>query len=302
MSNSNSKDAAYSAYISDVINITPQLLAMASLRLDYFDTEGSITTDDDDYNQTALSPKFGLIYQPIPDKLSVFANYMNGFKNVAPRQISDQDGTNPRTKTFEPEHADQLEFGIKSNLFSDKLTATVSYYDIKLENVVTGDPTNINNALQGGKVESKGFEIDLSASPVEGLHIIAGYSHNESKVLDGDEANVWLETGRRPIYAGPSDLVNVWATYTLKSGSLNGLGFGLGGNYSSELNILDSQVTGTFTLPAYTVLNTTLFYNAPSFRVSFNVNNVGDKQYYTGYSTINPQKPRNAVISFAYRF
>lgn len=302
ISNSNSKDAAYSAYISDVINLTPQLLAMASLRVDYFDTEGSITTDDDDYNQTALSPKFGLIYQPIQDKLSVFANYMNGFKNVAPRQISDQDGTNPRTKTFKPEHADQLEFGIKSNLFSDKLTATVSYYDIKLENVVTGDPTNINNALQGGKVESKGIEVDLIASPVEGLHLIAGFSHNESKVLDGDEANVWLETGRRPIYAGPSDLVNVWATYTIKSGLLTGLGFGVGGNYSSELNILDSKVTGTFTLPSYTVLNSTLFYNAPSFRIALNVNNVGDKQYYTGYSTINPQKPRNAVLSLAYRF
>jgi iron complex outermembrane receptor protein len=187
-------------------------------------------------------------------------------------------------------------------LFSDKLTATISYYDIKLENVVTGDPTNINNTLQGGKVESKGFEIDLTASPVEGLNIIAGFSHNESKVVDGDEANVWLETGRRPIYAGPTDLVNVWATYTFKSGLLSGLGFGLGGNYSSELNILDSQVTGTFSLPSYTIMNSVLFYNASSFRLALNVNNIGDKQYYTGYSTVNPQKTRNAVVSFAYRF
>lgn len=298
MSNSNSKDAAYSAYISDVINITPQVLAMASLRVDYFDTEGDITTNEDDYNQTALSPKFGLIYQPIQDKLSVFANYMNGFKNVAPRTVTDPNGQNSRLETFEPEHANQIEFGIKSNLFSDKLTTTISYYDIKLENLVTGN----FDALQGGKVESKGIEVDLSASPVEGLNIIAGFSHNESKVLDGDEANVWLETGRRPIYAGPSDLVNVWATYTLKSGMLNGLGFGLGGNYSSDLNILDSQVTGTFTLPSYTIVNTTLFYNTSSFRVALNVNNIGGKQYYTGYSTVNPQKPRNAVVSLAYRF
>lgn len=302
MSNSNTKDAAYSAYISDVINLTPQVLAMASLRVDHFDTEGDITTDEDDYHQTALSPKLGLIYQPLQGKLSVFANYMNGFKNVAPRQVSDADGTNPRTKTFEPEHADQMEFGLKSNLFSDKLTATISYYDIKLENVVTGDPTNINNSLQGGKVESKGFEIDLSGSPVAGLNLMAGYSHNESKVLDGDEANVWLETGRRPIYAGPSDLVNFWGTYTFSSGGLRGFGLGLGGNYSSDLNILDSQVTGTFTLPGYTVVNTTLFYNTPNFRVSLNVNNITDKQYYTGYSTINPQKPRNFIGTLAYKF
>jgi iron complex outermembrane recepter protein len=300
-SNSNVKDATYSAYVSDVINITPKLLAMASLRFDYFDTEGDITTEEDDYNQTALSPKFGLVYQPIQDKLSVFANYMNGFKNVAPRQVS-EDGTNPWIKTFEPEHANQMEFGVKSNLIADQLTATVSYYDIKLENVVTGDPNNIYNSLQGGKVQSKGFELDLNASPVEGLNIIAGYSHNDSKVLEGDEANVWLETGRRPIYAGPSDLINFWTTYTIKVGSLQGFGLGIGGNYSSELNILDSQVTGTFTVPSYTVVNTTLFYNASNFRVALNVNNVGDKQYYTGYSTVNPQKPRNAVVSLAYKF
>ena len=302
MSSSNTKDAAYSVYISDVINITPQVLAMASLRADHFDTEGDITTDEDNYNQTAFSPKFGFIYQPVQDKLSVFANYMNGFKNVAPRQVADQDGSNPRTKTFKAEHADQMEFGIKSNLLSDKLTATISYYDIELENIVTGDPSNINNSLQGGKVESKGFEIDLSASPVDGLTFIAGFSHNDSKVLEGDEANVWLETGRRPIYAGPSDLVNFWGTYTFKSGALQGFGLGVGGNYSSALNILDSQVTGTFTLPGYTVINTALFYNSPGFRVALNINNVSDKQYYTGYSTINPQKPRNAVLSLAYKF
>src|SRR5690606_3154501 len=127
-------------------------------------------------------------------------------------------GQNPRTRTFEPEHANQLEFGVKTNLWSDRLTATASFYDIRVSNVVTGDPENPNNSLQGGEVESKGFEIARNASPVKGLNLIAGYAHNDSKVLDGDEGNVWLETGRRPIYSGPSDLVNAWATYTFSNG------------------------------------------------------------------------------------
>lgn len=301
-SNSNSKDAAYSAYVSDVINLTPKLLAMASLRVDYFDTEGDITTEDDDFSQTTLSPKFGLLYQPIADKLSVFANYMNGFKNVAPRSIADATGENVRIKAFEPEHANQLEFGIKSNIVSDKVTATVSYYDIRVSNLVTGDPENIYNSLQGGKVQSKGFEIDLTATPVEGLNLIAGFSHNDSEVLEGDKANIWLETGRRPIYAGPTDLFNAWATYTIRKGSWNGFGAGFGGNYVSKLNILDSQVTGTFTLPSYVIMNASLFYNTSSFRVALNINNLSDKAYFTGYSTINPQKPRNAVVSLSYKF
>lgn len=302
MSNTNSKDAAYSAYVSDIINLTPQVMLMGSLRVDYFDTEGDIRSEEDDYTQTALSPKFGIIYQPIEDKLSVFANYMNGFKNLAPRSVANTDGSNPRIKTFEPEHANQYEFGLKANLLSNKLAATASYYNITLENVITGDPNNPNNSLQGGKVESKGFEIDLSASPADGLTFIAGYSHNDSKVLDGDGGNVWLEEGSRPIYAGPTDLFNFWGTYRFTSGSLQGFGIGVGGNYSSKLNILENQVTGVFTLPSYTVVNATLFYNAPTFRVAVNVNNVTDKEYYTGYSTINPQKPRNVVMSLAYKF
>ena len=302
MNNSNIRDAAYGVYVSDVIDLTPKLMAMTSLRLDYFDTEGDITTDEDDYNQTALSPKFGLIYQPIEDNLALFANYMNGFKNVGPAPIFDAAGNNIGTNTFEPEHADQMEFGIKSNLFSDKLNATISYYDIKVSNVVTADPTNFRNSLQRGKVESQGFEIDLSARPVEGLNIMAGFSHNDSKVVEGDEGNIWLETGRRPIYSGPTGLFNAWATYTIKTGRLNGLGLGFGGNYVSNLNILDSEVTGTFTLPSYTILNAVVFYDASKFRIALNVNNVTDQQYFTGYSTINPQKPANAVLSLAYGF
>ncbi|MEP6735838.1 MAG: TonB-dependent receptor [Chryseolinea sp.] len=302
ISNSNSRDATYSAYASNVINITPSLIAMASLRYDYFDTEGDVITDADDYHQSALSPKFGLLYQIIPDKLSVFANYMNGFRNVGPTQIADADGANPRIKAFKPEHANQMEFGVKTSLLSDRITTTVSYYDIKVADLVTGDPTNLNNSLQGGEVESKGVEVDVNINPTRGLTFIAGFAHNVSEVLDGDQGNVWLETGRRPIYSGPKDLINLWASYTIMSGKLEGLGFGAGGNFSSALNILDSQVTDTFTLPEYTVINGSVFYAVSKFRIGLNVNNITDKKYFTGYSTVNPQKPRNAVISLSYKF
>ncbi|GAB3662287.1 TonB-dependent receptor [Echinicola sediminis] len=301
-SNINSKDEQFSIYASDVINITPQLIAMASLRLDYFDTEGDISTDDDDYDQTALSPKFGLIYQPIKDKLSLFANYMNGFSNVAPRQVTDSDGSNPRVISFEPEHANQLEFGLKTQVLSEKLYATVSYYDIVLENVVTPDPNNFNSSLQGGKIQSRGAELDLQANPIEGLSIIAGYSYNDSEILEGEEASVWLEKGKRPMNSGPKNLFNLWTNYSIKQGRVKGLGFGFGGNHSSPLQILDSKITGAFNLPAYTILNAAVNYSTPSFRIALNVNNLTDKEYYSGYSTINPQKPRNIVASFTYSF
>jgi iron complex outermembrane receptor protein len=291
----NTKDATYSAYASDVINIRKNLLAMASLRVDYFDNRGDVTTEDGKYHQAALSPKFGVVYQPIENKIALFANYMNGFKNIATQTVQGLGA-----KTFEPEHANQMEFGLKTNLFSDKLNATVSYYDIRVKNVVIGGTFN-EFSTQGGEVESKGVELDLNAHPVKGLSLIAGFSYNDSKIIQGDSANVWLETGRRPIYSGPKTMVNFWASYDF-SGPLKGFGLGFGGNYSSELLILDSKVTGTFALPSYMVMNAAVSYTMNKFRFGLNLNNFTNKEYYTGYSTVNPQRPRNFVASIAFKF
>lgn len=296
-SNDNLRNSAYSIYASDVINITSKLIAMASLRLDYFDNEGDINNNKDDYNQTALSPKFGLIYQPIEEKLALFANYMNGFKNVAPNNSP----TEPQT--FEPEQANQLEFGIKANLLADKLNATVSYYDINVSNLLTVDPANMGRSLQGGKSKSKGFEFDLNASPVKGLHIIAGYSYNDSKVTKGDLDNVWLEEGKRPMWSGPESLINLWANYKFIDGVLKDFGLGFGGNYASENAVVNSDKQGKFILPSYTVINGSVFYATKKFRVALNINNIANREYFNGgWATVNPQKPRNIVASFSYKF
>ncbi len=296
-SNYNSRNSTYSAYASDVINILPKLIAMASLRIDYFDNEADITNDKDDYDQTALSPKFGLLYQPIEDKLALFANYMNGFKNVTP-------GNSPTgIQNFEPEHANQLEFGIKANLLKDKLNATISYYDIKVANLLTADPSDVTRSLQGGEAQSKGFEFDLNASPARGLNIIAGYSYNDSKVTKGDIGNVWLEEGKRPMWSGPENLVNLWATYKFNNGILKDFGLGFGGNYASENAVVNSEILGKFVLPSYTVINGSVFYGSNKFRAALNINNIANKEYFNGgWATVNPQKPRNVVASFTYKF
>src|SRR3546814_20687888 len=93
---------------------------MVSLRLDHFNTKGDLTTDEDDYKQTALSPKFGLVYQVLPERFSVFANYMNGFVKVAPATVSDINGENQIISTLETEQANQAEAGTKTTLFDGK--------------------------------------------------------------------------------------------------------------------------------------------------------------------------------------
>ncbi len=293
--NVTSLQKTYSAYISDVINFTPKLSAMLSLRVDHFMNEGNVASAEDDFSQTALSPKFGVIYQPIDNKLSLFANYMNGFSNAGPRVQGDGS-----VKTFEPEHANQWEAGVKTNLFGGLLRTTVSYYDITVSNIVRPDPNRVNFFIQDGQQYSRGVEVSLAAAPLSNFNFIVGYSYNQSKVVT-DNSAFFAFQGRRPEGAGPQHLANFWMTYELTEGLMNGLGVGFGGNYASE-NLIFNRPIGTFALPSFTVLNASVFYNTDSYRIDLKVNNLTNEIYYKGWSTINPQQPRSVVASFSYKF
>lgn len=297
---STAESEVISAYVSDVINITPALSVLASIRFDQFGGKTSYYATDDVKDQNAFSPKFGLVYQILPEKLSVFGNYLNGFTNVSPAQVSDIDGSNPRMITFDPEQANQYEFGVKSNLLNGKLSATASYYSISVKNRVMVDPDNQNNSIQGGEAESAGFEVSLIANPIEGLNIIAGFSNNDSEIVKDNPGDGYL--GLRPEEAGPAQLANLWINYTLRKGAVKGLGFGFGGNYASENKTLNRSTTGTFVLPEYTVLNAALSYSGDKYGIILKVNNLTDKKYYSGWSTVTPQNLRNLSLSLNYKF
>jgi iron complex outermembrane receptor protein len=219
---------------------------------------------------------------------------MNGFSNVAP--VTQGDGT---VVNFSPERANQWEAGMKTNFFDGKLSATASYYDITVSDILRQDPNRPQFTIQDGGNYSHGVEFSVTASPVRGLNLIASYSHNNSKVVKTDDDAI---RGRRPERAGPADLVNGWISYEVVGGAVKGLGFGIGGNYASNNYVINRSTTGIFTIPAYTVLNASVSYETSSYRLALKVNNFTDEEYYKGWSTVNPQVPRNVVLGFSYKF
>lgn len=296
--NSKSKYNVFSVYASDVLNITDNLSAMLGLRLDRFDSEGEVSISEDDYDQTTLSPKVGLLYQPILNKLSIFANYQNGFTNVAPQLVGDPNEGAPELKTFKPEQANQMEFGVKTNLFNNRLSASLSYYDITVTDRVITDPSSIFNKIQGGEVESNGIEFEFSTNPINGLNIRGGYSYNESETTESDNTEI---LNRRPLEAGPKNLYNLWADYQIQGGNVKGLGFGFGFNGASERFAINYESTGEFILPSYLVANASVYYQSQNYRIGLKLNNAFDKEYYKGWTTINPQSPRALFVNFTYK-
>ncbi|WP_149208066.1 TonB-dependent receptor [Flavobacterium johnsoniae] len=267
----------FSVYASDVINFTERLSAMLSLRLDNYKLDTVEGTEG--YNQTALSPKLGLVYQVVKDQVSIFGNYMNGFQNSPP--ATQPDATR---LILDPVYAVQYEAGVKVEAFNKKLSTTLSYYNIKIDNAVQYD--NNGFAYQNGEQVSKGFDFELIANPINGFNIIAGYAFNDNTIP---------ATGKKAVGA-PENVANFWTTYTLQN-TVKGLGAGFGINYVGKSYMFDDNI---FYIPSYTTANATVFYDQPTWRIGLKFNNLSNEKYWDFYG--NSQAPTNFLVNLTLKF
>lgn len=287
----------YSAFVSDILNLTDKLSVLAAVRLDHFNNKDKASASS--YDQTTLSPKFGIIYQPVKEQVSLFANYQNSFSNQGSYIAYDPTASDSLiSKYAKPEHADQWEVGVKTNLIKNKLTATASYYHIKVKDALRTDDRLAGNKAQtqNGTQLSRGFELDINSNPIKGLTIIAGLAYN-----DFDYQNTSADiSGFR--YSGAPWLANWWVSYQF-SNELKGLHIGFGGNYASKNDIQRAgNNAGTFYLPSYTVLNATAGYDFKKLGIALKVDNLNNEHYWQGYTTYNPQMLRQFVGSLSYKF
>jgi iron complex outermembrane receptor protein len=280
-----------SAYASDVISFADRLSLMLSLRIDNFDrketaaTNGTTTTITPAYNQTSLSPKLGIVYQLIKNQVSIFGNYLNGFQNLAP--VNQPNG---EQLILDPLYANQYEGGIKAELFNKKLSTTISYYNITNDNAVMRFADL--SYEQGGKQVSKGYDFELAADPIAGLNVIAGYSYNDNRIVKS--ATPALE-GNKAADA-PENVWNFWASYKSQT-FLKGLGIGFGANYVDKSFM---ATTNTFYIPSYTIFNSTVFYEQPTWRVGLKINNITNEKYWSTWGA--PQAPTTVLANLIFRF
>lgn len=274
-----------SIYASDMINVLPRLSAMLSLRLDRYDRK-SVEGDEEGFKQTALAPKFGLVYELLPKSVSLFANYMSGFQNVG--YANQPDGSR---QALDPLFATQAEGGVKAELFEKKLSFTASYYQINIDNA-----TRLNEELftvQDGQQLSKGVDLELITQPLPGLNILAGYGYNDNRIvraaldakIDGNKAG-----------NAPENVANLWASYAFQT-QLKGLGFGVGMNYVDKMYKASDN---KFFIPSYTLANAVVFYNKQAWGIKVKANNIFNKKYWDSWA--NAQAPANLAANLSFRF
>lgn len=272
----------YATYASDLVNLTDNLMVLLSARIDRYQQQGK-----GGFGQTSVTPKLGLIYQPVKDKISLFGNYMSGFTNEYP-------GVQPDGTPFlpKPEFGRQWEAGVKLNVINNLLSANLSYYQINVDNSIRYD--NNNFAYQDGKQRSAGWETSLTANPAPGLNLLAGYVYNKNQY-------VRAATGIGKDQPGtPRNVANIWASYKFQQGTvLHDFGFGAGANYSQQSYY---DLDNTIVIPSFVLLNASVFYDLPKWRFGLSGNNLTNKEYWSPSFTANPQPLRQVVANVTLKF
>lgn len=273
--------------LQDQIIFTDRLRGMVGARFEHFEQ----STDDFARNHAksrqthdALTQRAGLLYQLTP-QVGVFTNASTSFK---PNSGLDANG-----KTFKPEEGVGYEVGIKSELFDDRLSATLAAFHIEKENVLALDPaTNTSRAM--GKARSQGFDLQLTGQVTEAVRVIGAFAYIDAEVTKGDKA---IPAGSR-ILGVAKRSGSLLGVYEFQDGVLRGSDLGAAFTYVGDR----SGEAGTrFELPAYHTVDLLAHYKATqNVTVGLNLNNLFDEKYYErSYSNywINPGEPRNLTVS-----
>ncbi|MBD2435881.1 TonB-dependent siderophore receptor [Nostoc sp. FACHB-110] len=255
-------------YFQNLIELTPNLKLLAGGRFDWVDsfyTDLVANADALRTSDSAFSPRVGLVYQPT-DTTSVYASWTNAFSP----QFFGRSRTN---EPFEPETSEQFEVGIKQEFFDKRLSATLAYFDITKNNVLTTDPQDFNFSVQTGEQKSRGIELDIAGEILPGWKIIATYAYIDAFVSEDNDPTLL----NNRLQAVPYNSASLWTTYEFQNNNLQGLGFGLGLVYVDER---EATLPNTIKIPSYVRTDASVFYRRDNWRAAINIKNLFDTKYY----------------------
>lgn len=235
------------------------------------------------------TPRVGAVYEFTPN-FSAFAGYGEGMQVPAFSIFS---------KPPKPEESRQTEVGIRLKDLAG-VTATLAWFDLTRTNVAIGDPANPGYSIQAGKQRSKGVDLDLRWQATPSWAWIAALAVQKAEITE--DSNTAL-VGKQ-MFNVPERTARLATRYDFRSGSLAGLGLGLGVTHSAKL---PGDVTNTFFTPATTVWDTQAVYTIGKTRLGVNVVNLTDKKYYVpaayfGGGQVIPALPRTITATASFSF
>ncbi|AFZ31359.1 TonB-dependent siderophore receptor [Gloeocapsa sp. PCC 7428] len=252
-------------YLQDQMTLAENLKVLLGGRFDIVEQEAAFVPffQRASQQEQAFSPRIGIVYQPI-EPIALYASYSRSFSPAQGRAVD-------ISSQFKPERGTQYEIGVKADI-TDRLSATLALFNLTRTNVVTTDPNNPLLSIQTGEQRSQGVELDLSGEILPGWNIFAGFALIDAEITEDNTLPVGNQLNNTPRTS-----FNLWTTYELQSGSLQGLGFGLGVFYAGERQ---GDLDNSFQLPSYVRTDAAIFYTRNNFRAALNLKNLFDVEYF----------------------
>jgi len=252
-------------YLQDQVALTDNLKVLLGGRFDFIDRkyEDLVNNTESSGTDSAFSPRFGIVYQPIP-AISLYTSYTSSFTPPGGSYFFGVDSS------FKPERGNQYEVGVKADL-NDRLSATVALFDLTRTNVTTEDPNRPNFSIQVGEQNSQGIELNLAGEILPGWNIFAGYAYIDARITKDNT----LTPGNR-LSNSANHSFNLWTSYEIQKGNLQGFGAGIGLFFVGDRANFDN----TYTVPSYLRTDASIFYKRERFRVALNFKNLFDVEYF----------------------
>ncbi|BCA56564.1 Ferrichrome-iron receptor [Nitrospira sp. KM1] len=264
-------------YLQDMIALLPNLKFMGGVRFDYVHQSINPTSSTQDTSDdTAVSPRLGLVYQPI-EPVSLYTSWTRGFLPNTPSVF------NPTGQLFKPERSTQYEIGIKSFFLDNRVSTTLAWYHLTRENLLTPDPFNPLAQVQTGEQRSQGVEFDVAATLTSGWNVIASYAYTDAEVTQDNDPTL---VNKRLAFV-PYNKATLWSTYYFQEGVLQGFGVGGGvfGYSSRNASLFGPQLN----VPGFVRVDAALYYNhdvhsgnwlhAKQVNLALNFRNLFDQGY-----------------------
>ena len=274
------RENRHGVYVQDLIDVGEHWKLLTGVRYDRVDTtftreialepvfDQTVSTDQSfDHG----SPRVGVVYQPIPEKLSYYAMYSDSFD-------SPMGGPRLSVNPLQPELGQTWEGGVKAKLF-DGLTVTAAGFYITKENV-TVDLFNFPffETVQAGRQRSQGVEFDAAGQLTERWSMVGNWCYVDTLLSDPDNPSLDGQMAR----GVPHNTINLWTRYNLIQEEQRMLGLALGVIFVGErLGDYIAPPGPQFYLPGYTRWDAGVYWRRGRLDTSLYLENLFDTRYYT---------------------
>ncbi len=276
------------------LNLTDKLQAIAGLR--YFRNVVSLSvnqggaavgsnagTFDQVQRESGFNPKFGVKYT-LTRSINLFANAAKGFRVGGANAYSENVCAADRealgisadaARSYRSDSVWSYEAGVKSSFLNNRLVVNATGFHVNWSNIQQSVALACGFSIDqnGGRARSDGFELEVQATPANGLTLGAGVGYTDATITDPGTLAI-LTPGAR-IQQVPRWNYTASADYKFSLGDLPLMLHGDISHVGSSLsrsNLLTGRIR-----PAYDLANLRIGFDFKRLNLTFFVENVFDK-------------------------